>query len=75
MAVHIFTVSEVNYKICIERGLVALPDANEGWSHDNVFDGLALKQLINYEYWFLQKVVAGDYNKVRITTIARYRFS
>lgn len=40
MAVHIFTVSEENYKVCIERGLVALPEAKEGTRHDNVFDGL-----------------------------------
>lgn len=40
MAVHIFTVSEENYSICIERGLVALPEPKEGSRHDNVFDGL-----------------------------------
>ncbi|MBQ8983802.1 MAG: hypothetical protein IJ079_09455 [Lachnospiraceae bacterium] len=40
MAVHIFTVSEENYKICVEKGLVALPEAKEGQRHDNVFDGL-----------------------------------
>lgn len=40
MAVHIFTVSEENYKICVERGLVAIPDAKEGQRHDNVVDGL-----------------------------------
>lgn len=40
MAVHIFTVSEENYRICIEKGLVALPEAKEGPRHDNVMDGL-----------------------------------
>ena len=40
MAVHIFTVSEENYKICVERGLVALPEASEGRQHDNTFDAL-----------------------------------
>ena len=40
MAVHIFTVSEENYKSCVEKGLVALPEAKEGQRHDNVFDGL-----------------------------------
>lgn len=40
MAAHIFTVSEENYKICIERGLVAIPEAKESRSHDNVMDGL-----------------------------------
>lgn len=40
MAAHIFTVSEENYKICIDRGLVAIPEAKEGSRRDNVMDGL-----------------------------------
>ncbi len=40
MAVHIFTVSEDNYSICVEKGLVALPEAKQGQLHDNVVDGL-----------------------------------
>lgn len=40
MAVHIFTVSEDNYKVCVERGLVAIPEAKDGQRHDNVVDGL-----------------------------------
>lgn len=40
MAVHIFAVSEENYKICVERGIVAIPEAKEGPRHDNIVDGL-----------------------------------
>lgn len=40
MAVHIFTVSEDNYKICVERGVVAIPEPKESSNHDNIFDGL-----------------------------------
>ena len=40
MAVHIFAVSEENYKVCVERGLVAIPEAKEGPRHDNIVDGL-----------------------------------
>lgn len=40
MAVHIFQVSEENYKICVEKGIVALPEPKETSSHDIVFDGL-----------------------------------
>lgn len=40
MAVHIFTVSEENFKVCVENGIVALPEAKEGQRHDNVVDGL-----------------------------------
>lgn len=40
MAVHIFTVSEENYKVCVEKGIVALPEAKNGQRHDSVVDGL-----------------------------------
>jgi len=40
VAVHIFAVSEENYKVCVERGLVAIPEAKEGPRHDNIVDGL-----------------------------------
>lgn len=40
MAVHIFAVSKENYKICVERGIVAIPEAKEGPRHDNIVDGL-----------------------------------
>ncbi len=52
MAVHIFTVSEENYKICVEKGLVALPEAKEGQRHDNVVDGLLSR---------LSGIKEGDY--------------
>lgn len=41
MAAHIFQVSEENYSICVEKGLVALPEAKEEKrSHDKVVDEL-----------------------------------
>lgn len=40
MAAHIFVLSEENYKTCITKGIVALPEAKEGSRRDNVFDGL-----------------------------------
>lgn len=40
MAVHVFTVSEENYKICVEKGIVALPEAKEGSKHDTIVDAL-----------------------------------
>ena len=36
MAVHVFTVSEENYKICVERGIVALPESTK----EDISDGL-----------------------------------
>ena len=38
MAVHIFVTSESNFQICINKGLVALPEPKEGRGH--IFDGL-----------------------------------
>ena len=35
------------------------------------FDEDALRQLINYESWFIQKKVSGDMKMVRATAIAR----
>lgn len=40
MAVHIFTLNEENYKVCIKKGVVGIPEAKDSRMHDNVFDGL-----------------------------------
>lgn len=40
MSVHIFSVTEENYKICIQHGLVGLPEPKESKSRDCIFDGL-----------------------------------
>lgn len=40
MSVHIFSVDEENYKICVQRGLVGLPEPKETRSQNSIFDGL-----------------------------------
>ena len=40
MAVHIFVLNENNYKICVRKGIVGLPEAKDSKQHDNVCDGL-----------------------------------
>ena len=40
MAVHIFSVNEENYRICIQRGLVALPEPKDSNRKNNIFDAL-----------------------------------
>ncbi len=40
MAVHIFTLTEDNYKICVQKGIVGIPEPKDSRMHDNVFDGL-----------------------------------
>lgn len=59
MAVHIFTVSEENYSVCVERGLVALPEAKEGRGHDNVFDALLSRLAMIKENDYILMYVIG----------------
>ena len=59
MSVHVFTTSESNYDICIERGLVGLPEPKEGRSHDNVFDGLLSRLASIKENDFILMYVIG----------------
>ncbi len=40
MSVHIFSVNEENYEICIQHGLVGLPEPKETRNQNNTFDGL-----------------------------------
>lgn len=60
MAVHIFTVSEENYDICINRGLVGLPEPKEGRSQDNVFDGLLSRLACVRENDYILMYVIGS---------------
>lgn len=56
MAVHVFTVDEDNYKICIENGIVGLPEPkNDAKQHDNIFDALLsrLAMVKNNDYVML----------------------
>ena len=42
MSVHVFTVSEENFQICIDHGIVAIPEPKEdSRNRNNIFDGLA----------------------------------
>lgn len=65
MAVHIFTVSEKNYEICVRRGLVGIPEPKDSRAKGNVFDGL-LSRLANIKendyvlmYVIVQKELRG----------------
>lgn len=40
MAVHIFTVSEENYKVCVDKGLVAIPEPKDSPKKNEVTDAL-----------------------------------
>lgn len=60
MATHIFTVSENNYQICINRGLVAIPEAKDGRGHDNVNDGLISRLMSIRENDYILLYVIGS---------------
>lgn len=40
MAVHIFVVNEVNYEICVRKGIVGLPEPKDSRNEGSIFDGL-----------------------------------
>lgn len=40
MAVHIFVLNEANYKICVRKGIVGLPEPKESRTKCSIFDGL-----------------------------------
>ena len=40
MAVHIFSVNEENYRVCIRRGLVGLPEPGNTSRKNSTLDGL-----------------------------------
>ena len=66
MAVHIFTVSEENYKICVEKGLVAIPDSEKS----DVFDGLLsrLSGVKEDDYVLMYVIGAKFLRPVRLKT-------
>lgn len=65
MAVHIFTVSEKNYEMCVRKGLVGIPEPKDSRAKCNIFDGL-LSRLANIKendyvlmYVIVQKELRG----------------
>ena len=40
MSVHIFLSNEENYEICTRKGLVGIPEPNDGRNQNNVFDAM-----------------------------------
>lgn len=59
MSVHIFTVNEENYEICVKRGLVGLPEPKETRSRSNVFDGLLSRLAVVREDDYILMYVIG----------------
>ena len=60
MAVHIFTVNEDNYKICIQRGIVGLPEPKQSRSESNIFDGLLSRIACIKEDDYILMYVIGE---------------
>lgn len=63
MAVHVFVVDEENYKICIKRGLAAIPDCDKANTMDGLISRMAMIQKGDYVLFYvtLKKELRGIY--------------
>lgn len=59
MAVHIFCLDENNFQICIQRGLVGLPEPKEKQTRDNVFDALLSRAAMIREDDYILMYIVG----------------
>lgn len=59
MSVHIFSVTEENYKICIQRGLVGLPEPKETKKKNSTFDGLLSRLAVIREDDYILMYIIG----------------
>lgn len=60
MAVHIFLTNEENFKICIRKGLVGIPEPNDGRNQNNTFDGMLSRLAMIRENDYILMYVIGS---------------
>ena len=60
MAVHIFVVNEANYKICVRKGIVGLPEPKESRTKWSIFDGLLSRIACIKENDYILMYVTGS---------------
>lgn len=60
MAVHIFLTNEENFEICTRKGLVGLPEPNDGKSKNNVFDAMLSRLSMIRENDFILMYITGS---------------
>jgi len=59
MAVHIFLTNEDNYKICILKGLVGLPEPSTGVQQNNIFDAMLSRLAMIKENDYILMYITG----------------
>ena len=60
MAVHIFVLNETNYKICIQRGIVGIPEPKKSIKQDSVSDGLLSRLACIKDEDYILMYIAGS---------------
>lgn len=60
MAVHIFLTNEENYKICIRKGIVGIPEPNEGRNQNSVFDAMLSRLSMIRENDYILMYITGS---------------
>ncbi len=60
MAVHIFLTNKENYEICIRRGLVGIPEPNEGKNQNIIFDAMLSRLSMIRENDYILMYITGS---------------
>ncbi len=59
MAVHVFLTNEENYTICIRKGIVGIPEPNDGKNKNSVFDAMLSRLSMIQENDYILLYIAG----------------
>ena len=60
MAVHIFLTNEENFEICTRKGLVAIPEPNDGRNQNNIFDAMLSRLSMVKENDYILMYITGS---------------
>ncbi|MGN0624343.1 MAG: hypothetical protein ACI4JA_10425 [Oscillospiraceae bacterium] len=60
MATHIFLTNEQNFEICIRKGLVGIPEPNDGKNQNNVFDAMLSRLAMIRENDYILMYITGS---------------
>lgn len=60
MAVHIFLTNEYNFQICKLKGLVGIPEPNDGRNQDNIFDAMLSRVSMIKENDYILMYIIGS---------------
>lgn len=60
MAVHVFLTNEENFEICTRKGLVGIPEPNDGRNQNNVFDAMLSRLSMMRENDYVLMYITGS---------------